>query len=137
MYAIKRIFVLSLLSSVMLFGGWTEVEKMVGGSGDGTLDYGYSVAVDGDYMVIGAPVEYAGDGAVYIFKTDANNNWTPFQKIDNVVARVAKFNSYEFGGVGYDVDVVNNTIVIGAPSSTHSYRIDLGLGNPHWVHNDK
>jgi hypothetical protein len=118
---------LSLLVSITLNAGWIEVQKVVQGSGDGSLHYGFSIASNDDYTVVGAPEEDGSDGAVYVFKIDSNGKWQPFTKIAHAVVQMGTLATYEFKRFGYDVDIVNNkdipnnTLIIGAPDSSYTH----------------
>jgi len=126
-----RLFVklisLSLLVSMTVHAGWVEVQKVVQGSGDGSLQYGFSIASNDDYTVVGAPDEDSRDGAVYIFKIDSSGKWQPFTKISHEIIQMGTLTSYEFNAFGYDVDIVNNrdipnnTIIIGAPEAFYHH----------------
>jgi hypothetical protein len=43
--------------------------------------FGYTVAIDGEYAVVGAPTENLGTGSATIYKIDANGTWNEVQKI--------------------------------------------------------
>ena len=51
-----------------------------------TSDYfGYSVSINGNYAIIGAPLENSNDieqaGSAYIYKLDDSDNWVQIAKI--------------------------------------------------------
>ncbi len=74
--------VIGIFVPVLAWGNWAEVMKIVEGNGDGNLSAGYSIDVDKDYLVIGAPKERGNygphDGALYIFeKNAATGKWIP------------------------------------------------------------
>ena len=92
--------------------------KLLSGSGDAGDLFGYSIAVDGNRMAVGAPQIIGGvgsgeDGAVFIF-TRANESapWVFDQRIDNP-------NDDATGNVddqfGWDVDLSGEWLVAGAP----------------------
>ncbi len=68
------------------------------------FDFGYSVAVDGDWMVVGAPHRAHLNGRAFIYKRSTNNKWTLFQTIDN------SLRSEDFGS---KVAISNSHILIG------------------------
>jgi hypothetical protein len=47
---------------------WVEVDRLTNGDGNAGDTFGYSVDIYGDRIVVGAPFEDAGQGAVYIFE---------------------------------------------------------------------
>ena len=88
---------------------WTQQQKIQAsnvGAGD---QFGYSVAIDGDTVIIGAQLEDAGGtnaGAAYVF-TRSGTTWTEQQKI---VASDAEATDY----FGYSVSISGDTAVVGA-----------------------
>ena len=77
-----------MLVPALVWGNWAEVTKFVEGNGDGNLSAGYSMDVDNNYLVVGAPDENGTygehDGAVYVFTkdTETEGKWVPFDKIE-------------------------------------------------------
>ena len=100
----------------------TEVSA-VGASGGGSSDYfGYAVAVDGEYAVVG---EYSNDdgngsaGAAYVFKRGADGRW----------GQEAKLQASNRGGgdyFGYSVGISGDTVVVGAPYED-TYTTNTGM----------
>ncbi|MFT5818995.1 MAG: hypothetical protein ACI8ZM_000217 [Crocinitomix sp.] len=95
---------------------WAFVQKINNSDQDDYDRFGYSVAIHGDYAVVGAYGEdddvdddnaMAKAGSAYIFERGVDGTWTEMQKI---VAsdRVA---DAEFG---WSVDVYETTVIIGA-----------------------
>ncbi|MBN2778841.1 MAG: choice-of-anchor D domain-containing protein [Bacteroidales bacterium] len=91
-------------------GTWTQIQKLV--ASDRQIDdyFGVSVAIDGDYIVVGAHNEDAGGlldaGSAYIFK-DIAGTWTQIQKIG-----ASDFSEQDY--FGYSVDIHYPQIVVGA-----------------------
>lgn len=112
-----KYMIVSLLTVVQLFGGWSEIQNIVEGSGDGSLSYGYSIAKGDNFTVIGAPNEY--DGAIYILKAESDGKLQAFAKIEDQGDSLDSLASYTFGGFGVDVDIIGDYIVVGAPTSTY------------------
>lgn len=106
-------------------GQWTEVQKIFA-SDRAASDYlGYSVAISGDYLVIGAYQEshdengnneLSSAGSAYIFKRDGNI-WTEEQKI---VASDRSTNSQ----FGISLSISGDLLVVGSNDS-----FDEGGGN--------
>ncbi len=68
---------------------WFQLQKLVASDRDISDYFGYSVAISGEYAIIGAPFKeiatggniYFNPGAAYIFERDTNGNWLETQKI--------------------------------------------------------
>jgi hypothetical protein len=78
----------------------------------GTNNYGYAVAMYGDYMMVGASDEVntgSDKGSVYIYKRDSTNGWpaTHTAKLE-----IAYVNGYE--GFGCSIAMNENYMVVGA-----------------------
>ena len=120
-----------------LASGWTQVAKLTAGDGAVNDNFGYSVSIDGDTVVIGA---YGDDtdkgpefGSTYVFMRatagDLTSGW----------AQVAKLTAGD-GDVGdifgYSVSIDGGTVVIGAiwdddkgSSSGSAYVFQLALAS--------
>lgn len=91
-------------------GGWTPQAKLIAPDGASYDEFGYSVAIDGDTIVIGA---YGDDdngstsGSAYVF-TRNGSTWSEQAKL---IADDAASSDY----FGWSVTVSGNTTVIGAP----------------------
>ncbi|KAB7726636.1 hypothetical protein F5984_23705 [Rudanella paleaurantiibacter] len=59
---------------------WTRQSKLVASDGVANDYFGYSVAISGDYALVGAYKDDNGKGAAYIFVRDGSN-WTQQEKI--------------------------------------------------------
>jgi len=97
-------------------GTWTETQILVNSDQENYDRFGWSVAIDGDYIVVGAIGEdddlngnnsMSKAGAAYIFKNIAGT-WTEIQKI------IASDRSSD-DEFGYALDINDSTIVIGTP----------------------
>lgn len=100
---------------------WTFVQKIFNSDQDDYDRFGWSVAIDGDYAVIGA---YAEDhnladadnqskaGSAYIFERGGDGTWDEVQK----VIASDRTAGDEFG---WSVDISGNTVVIGAHFESH------------------
>ncbi len=77
------------------------------GTGD---NYGESVAIDGDTMVVGAPGKGGKQGAAYVFYRNqgGTNNWGQVKKL--VASDAATGDAF-----GMSVGISGDTIVVGAP----------------------
>ncbi len=92
---------------------WGEVTKLTALDAEAEDQYGSSVAISGDVIVIGAGWEDAGGqnaGAVYVYHRmeGGNDNWGQVKKL---IASDAQ----NFDGFGWSVAVSGDVIVVGAP----------------------
>jgi FG-GAP repeat len=99
-------------------GGWTdmtETARLTSAEGTGDDDFGYSVAISGKTVVIGAPqasgqVAFQGKAYVYV---QPNNGW---QTTSNFNAELTAANARSDAGLGASVSISGKTIVAGAPN---------------------
>lgn len=97
-------------------GVWTQVQKIVASDRESSGNFGASISMHGDYLVVGATGEdkdasggnpLPAAGAVYVFRRDSSNTW---QEIQKLVA--ADRNT---GAIfGSSVDISGTTIVVGS-----------------------
>jgi hypothetical protein len=99
---------------------WGQIKKIVASVRAGYDKFGHSVAIAGDYIVVGAYLEdedasggntLSNTGSAYVFKKDqgGTNNWGQLQKI---VASDRATNDF----FGYSVAIAGDYIVVGAPN---------------------
>lgn len=95
------------------------------GTDGADADYGYSVAIDGSTVVIGAPLaDYVGTdysradtGAIYIYERDADGNWSE-ERIRGTASAGYKF--------GYSVALEGDSLVVGEPGADPDGKTDAG-----------
>jgi len=90
---------------------WIEQAKLLGTDTVENNNFGMSVALFGDTIVVGAPFnDHTKDaaGSVYVFATDGTN-WSQQAKLN------ASDDLFE-AQFGYDVSIFENTILVGAPT---------------------
>lgn len=87
---------------------WLKKKRLQAADSNNKDDFGYSVATDGNTIVVGAPGDESKDtGAVYVFFR-SGDNWSQQAKL--------LANNKQVGALfGYSVALQNDTIVIGAP----------------------
>ena len=88
---------------------WTQQQKIQASDAQANTNFGYSVAIDGDTVIIGAQLEDTGGinaGAAYIF-TRSGTTWTQQAKIISSDLQAGD----EFG---ISVSISGDTIVVGA-----------------------
>jgi len=68
-------------SDQTLYAYWVGVDELAASGGKGTDKFGFSVDIDGDYAVVGAP-RYQYSGAVYVFHRTGANSWDGGTRLD-------------------------------------------------------
>lgn len=95
---------------------WTFVQKINNSDQDDYDRFGWSVAIDGDYIVVGAYGEdhdtddgapLAKAGSAYIFERGDDGVWTEMQKI----VASDRIDDAEYG---WSVDIYGTTVIVGA-----------------------
>ncbi|HET7569116.1 MAG TPA: Ig-like domain-containing protein [Gammaproteobacteria bacterium] len=87
-------------------GAWTQSAQLVASDGIAGDEFGMSVAISGNTIVVGSPYTISGQGAAYVF-TEADGAWT----------QVAKLTGSDGAGgdnFGWAVGISGNTIVASA-----------------------
>lgn len=109
-------------------GAWTQQQKLTAGSDAGASDqFGTSVSVSGDTLVVGAP--YDGNdgtggnnrGSAYVFVRSSSGVWTQQQKL--TASDASYDDEYNFG---QSVSVSGDTVVVGAPYDDENSRDNSG-----------
>ena len=99
-----------------LTGVWSEPVKLIASDGAANDSFGYSVAVDGDTVVVGARGNENRTGAVYVF-TKVGGVWGNSPVSGNHRVQTVKLTASGGGAVdyfGHSVAVDGETIVVGA-----------------------
>ena len=95
---------------------WTEQAKILASDIQASDGFGSSVAISGDYAIVGAPTEDTGGsnaGAAYIFKrVSGAETWTQRAKIQATSTGVGDY-------FGYTVAIDGDNAVVGAPFYTN------------------
>jgi hypothetical protein len=110
----KYILLLNLAFCCSLFSQgfeWTEIQKILASDGQSQDEFGISVAIDGNYAVVGTALEDDGgsqSGAAYFFELDENSGtWSQ-------VAKVIASDAQNFDNFGYSVAISGTYSVIGS-----------------------
>jgi trimeric autotransporter adhesin len=94
---------------------WTQQEKLTASGGKSGDDFGWSVAVDGSTIVVGAPDHTVGanseEGAAYVFAQNVGGTW--IQKAELTASDGAADDNF-----GTSVAVSGSTVVVGADNHT-------------------
>ena len=91
-------------------GTWSQTAKLTASDGAESDNFGRSVAISGDYAIIGAFQDDdngSDSGAVYIFERDGTETWNEIQKL--TAADGAEADSF-----GWAVSISGNYAVVGA-----------------------
>ena len=100
---------------------WDYESKIMPNDSSATDLFGYSVAADGGYLVVGAPRDDdkgKDSGSAYIFKFNGTA-WIQEAKL------VASDGGIE-DAFGTSVDIDNGRIIVGSKENTHSGKINVG-----------
>ena len=98
---------------------WVEVAKLTGTSPLVISQFGYSVAVSGNRIVVGAPFSTPGGfgnppGTAFVFERQVDGTWSQVAELTFTAAGVAFLHpATEFGK---SVDIQGNTIIVGLPA---------------------
>lgn len=94
---------------------WTQQQKLTASDGVNNDWFGYSVAIDGDTVVIGSPYSddtYTNQGAAYVFTRSAGV-WSQQQKLTaGTLSHGSDLGSDDYFGTAVAID--GDTIVVGA-----------------------
>ena len=91
---------------------WLFDTKLVVSNGSAGDVAGRSVAVDGDWVVVGSPLRRGSAGAVDLFRR--NDNGTPSDPSDDFWTRIHRSDSLTGDFFGGDVDIDGDWVVVGA-----------------------
>lgn len=98
--------------------GWQEVAKLTGSDSHAQQGFGFAVAISGDTIVIGAPLDARGDprmGAAYVFEKPVNG-WISMTESQKLIPSDNLWNHE----AGRSVAISGDTLVISAPYSNYS-----------------
>lgn len=103
-------------------GNFTELEKIMADAGQYRASFGRSVAISGDYAIIGAPgddTQGSSAGAAYIFKSDGHDH---FVQTDKITAA----DGASGHGFGSEVAISGNYAIIAAynPGAAYIFKND-------------
>ena len=97
-----------------LTSGWTQVAKLTADDGAASDEFGISVSIDGDTVVVGAHADDdkgSHSGSAYVFTRDTAGDlasgWTQ-------VAKLTADDGAAYDEFGYSVSIDGDTVVIGA-----------------------
>ncbi|MEM8585749.1 MAG: DNRLRE domain-containing protein, partial [Bacteroidota bacterium] len=101
-------------------GNWQEVQVLTASDREANDEFGYSVAIAGNYAIVGAPQEdedangnnsLSNSGSAYVFERNGNGSWSQVEKI----VSNGRFAEDEFG---FSVAIASDGVaVVGAPGA--------------------
>jgi hypothetical protein len=94
---------------------WGQVQKLAASDAAEGDQFGVSVAISGDTVVVGANAQNTNTGAAYVFDRNQGgaNNWGQVQKL-------AASDAAAFDQFGITVSISGDTVVVGANGKTNS-----------------
>jgi uncharacterized protein (DUF2345 family) len=92
-------------------GNWGQVKKLTASDAADGDDFGVSVSISGDTLVVGAEAKGSGTGAAYVFERNAGGagNWGQLKKLSPKDATSTD-------AFGFSVGIGGNTLVATAPA---------------------
>lgn len=108
---------------------WGEIRKVQDVNLQLGVEFGFSISLDEDIAVVGAPQE--GDGAVYIYYRNegGTNNWGEVQKL--LAEDASGFEEFILNQFGLSVSINEDLIAVGSPPDAYIYAKNQG-GNNNW-----
>ena len=115
---------------------WGQVAKLTAGDGGTGVDFGWSVSLSGETVVVGAPLVNSGRGAAYLFARNqgGSDNWGQVKKLTATDGAAGD-------GFGRSVQLAGDHVVVGAPGVDVDGNNDQGVvylfarnegGNDQW-----
>ena len=113
-------------------GMWKETAQLTASDAAGGEQFGYSVAVNGDIIVVGAHLDDDGgaeSGSVYVFtKPSGDNGWANWNSLSAggkgmLTTKLTAPGAAASGHFGNSVAIDGNTIVVGAKKADSAYAI--------------
>ena len=131
-------------------GTWSQIKKLTASVRLANDNFGYTVAISGDYIIVGAPQEdedaseantLSSAGSAYIFKRNqgGTNNWGQIKKIcpanrlasDQFGISVAISGSYAIVGAYLEDEDASEANTLSAAGSAYIFKADQG-GTDNW-----
>jgi len=90
---------------------WGQIKKLVASDSSAGNQFGFSVTIDGDILIVGAPGDSGGTGSAYVYQKDQGgvDNWGEVTKITPSDGAVDD-------SFGLSTAISSDTAVIGAPA---------------------
>ena len=100
-------------------GMWVQVAKLTASDGAALDLFGWSVAIDGNTVVVGARLDDSGAGSAYVFEDAGANNWSQTAKLTAQTPAAGDL-------FGFDVAIDGNLIAVGANKDDTANGTDAG-----------
>jgi uncharacterized repeat protein (TIGR01451 family) len=103
-------------------GEWQQEAKLTAGDGSSNDYFGYSVAMSGNWAIVGAPYDDdqgSSSGSAYIFERDENGDWSQAAKL---TAGDYAYSAY----FGYSVAIDGDRVIVGAYNEDGQEESDVG-----------
>jgi len=110
-------------------GGWAETKLTASDAADQD-QFGSSVAVSGDRIVVGAGGDDERAGAVYVFERGGQDGWLETKLTASDRAPFEYFGYWASGSLGVPVAVEGDRIAVGSKSAVYLFEPD---GNGGWA----
>jgi len=89
-------------------GDWVETQKLLGEDSSEEESFGRSLALDGDWLVVGAAGADGGRGAAYVFHRGADGSWSQHSKLQEEESEEGAF-------YGLAVAMDSGNLLVAAP----------------------
>ncbi|MCD4650410.1 MAG: T9SS type A sorting domain-containing protein, partial [Candidatus Cloacimonetes bacterium] len=89
---------------------WTQEAKLTANDGMAGDDFGRSVAIDGDYAVVGAPGANSATGVAYLYYRNVTTGW-------ELQTQLAALNGMAGDDFGRTVAISGRRVIVGAPGA--------------------
>jgi hypothetical protein len=118
-------------------GTWNLIQKITPTDREADDEFGSSIAIDGDYIIVGTHLEgmvpEQQSGAAYVFKRDGSGTWNETQKLTATIREAYAF-------YGWSVALKGDRAIVGAmnedapllPSSGAAYFYELDTATGTW-----
>jgi hypothetical protein len=123
-----------------LFGGWKLVDTLKAQISSSTWRdaFGHSVAIDGDFAIVGAPTTWVdynqGVGVAYIFRSVASPGTGGWHMLDSLMASDAVTNQR----FGYSVDISDDFAIVGTLySGAYIFQSANMIAGTRWYQREK
>jgi len=97
-------------------GEWNRLERLYAADFYTALEFGGSLDIDGEHLVVGAPGENINQGAIYIFRRHQTAGWQPVAQ-PTVVGNAPGFT---IGGQGTALAMEGDRLIVGAPTTSQN-----------------
>lgn len=112
-------------------GLWTAVDTLFASPAAPGIRFGESLAVDGDWLFVGAPAANDNEGAVYVFEQQAPGVWTQHQILTASTPATSR------GFASGDIAVSGDYAIVGAGANDAAYLYSRNIITNLWAEESK